>query len=155
MGRILILEDDNAMLQLLQGIIRRDLCDLNPNLEVEIVETESEFRLSWLPAFENGRKKRPQVFLIDVMLRWTDPSPNQPPRPPEVIEGGFMRAGLRCLDLIRKCSGLSESRVIILTALTKKDLDGLGANLEGVDLLHKADINLLTGQIRLALKPRS
>jgi hypothetical protein len=140
------------MRQLLEDIIDKNLGDLDP--KIEIIETEAEFRLTWLPEFENGRKTRPDVFLIDVMLRWTDPSPDQPPRPPEVIEGGFMRAGLRCLDLIQRRKSLSESRVIILTALTKKDLEGLGARLEGVELLHKEDISVLPNQIRAALKSR-
>ena len=152
MGQILILEDDNSMLLLLEDIVKRNLTDLCPN--VELIETESEFILNWMPEFEQGKRKKPDVFVIDVMLRWTDPAPNQPPRSPEAIEGGFMRAGLRCLDQIKQRRALSRSHVILLTALTKKDLDVLGAKLDGVELLHKADINLLAGQIRMALRPR-
>ena len=147
MGQILILEDDASMHALLEGIIHDEL----PDWKVETLETEYEFRLSWLPWFDLGKKVRPDVVVIDVMLRWTNPSVDQPPRPPEVIEGGFMRAGLRCLELIRQRPALANTRLIFLTSLTKKNLDALGANLDGVLLMHKDNIDQLVGQIRPVL----
>jgi len=136
------------MLQFLEKVIIRDLSDLHP--EIEPLETESAF-VDWLPLFDSGKKKRPDVVVIDVMLRWTNPHPEQPERPPDVIEGGFMRAGLRCLERIRANPKLIFSRVILFTVLTKEDLNALGANMEGVDFLPKTDGNLICNQIRAAL----
>lgn len=149
MGHIVVLEDDASMHPLLESLITKSLGDLD--LKIEVIETEADFRMKWLPSVQNTKKQRPDIFVIDVMLRWTDPSPNQPPRPPDVIEGGFMRAGLRCLNLIRQRPSLFNTPVIFLTTLTKKNLDDLGANLEAVEILHKGDINRLPGQIRAAL----
>ncbi len=151
MGQVLILEDDATMHSLLESIISKNLSDLT---SVQIIETEADFRLKWMPAFTLDRSKKPDIFIIDIMLRWTDPNPEQPPRPPDVIEGGFMRAGLRCLRLIRQHPTLSNVPVIILTTLTKKNLEDLGTTLEdehAVDFLHKGDLEQLPARIRAAL----
>src|ERR1051325_11089435 len=100
MGKILIVEDDETMATWLIKAIQQGLADLQP--QIEILETESEFVLTWLPLFKRGAKKRPDAIVIDGMLSWTDAAPNQPARPPEVIEGGFARAGLRCYQLIQR-----------------------------------------------------
>ena len=147
MGQVLILEDDASMHPLLEQIIKKS--DLK--LKIEPIETEAEFR-KWLASY--NKNKRPDIFVIDVMLRWTDPDPGQPPRPPDVIEGGFMRAGLRCLKLIRMHPSLYNTPIIFLTTLTKKNLDDLGAKLESdsrVEVLHKGNLEQLPARIRMAL----
>jgi CheY-like chemotaxis protein len=149
MRRVLILEDDSAMSEWLESAIHREMADLRP--EIEVLETESEFVLKWLPEFDKGLREKPAVIVIDVMLRWTDPDPDQPPRPPEVIDGGFMRAGLRCLDLIRKHTTLSRSRVVLFTNLSKENLESIGGNADDVEFVQKDDALVVLRRIRAAL----
>lgn len=149
MANILLLEDDPLTCEWLEEAIRSKLWDLHP--EIEVIETESEFAQNWIPEVSNGARKPPDVIVIDIMLRWTDPSPNPPPRPLEVIEGGFVRAGLRCLDLIRKQPVLSQTRLILFTSLTPEDLSAIGGKPQGVQLVLKDDQNAVLEPIRAAL----
>jgi len=149
MARVLLLEDDPSTCESLKDAILSKLSDLRP--EVEVIETESEFVQNWLPEVSKGARQPPHVIVIDVMLRWTDPSPNQPPRPPEVIKGGFSRAGLRCHELIRKNRALSQTRVILFTSLTPTDLDAIGGKPVGVEFVQKDDEEAVLQPIRAAL----
>jgi hypothetical protein len=148
-GRILVLEDDSRMSDWLKALIYRELADLDP--VIELVETEAEFVLEWLPSFRQSLKAQPQVIVIDVMLRWTDPSPDQPPRPPEVIAGGFMRAGLRCFNLIRNNIALAHTKVILFSSLTSEDLASLGVTCEGCRFVPKDDGRAVLASIRAAM----
>jgi len=143
-AKILILEDDATMSDWLQESIERDFVNMNP--EVEVLESESEFVLQWVPQFEKSPKHPPDVIVIDIMLKWTSPARNQPPRPLDAIKGGYVRGGLRCFDLIRNHHLLSRSHVILLTILTKNDLDNVLSKeereafrrkLEHAELIHK------------------
>jgi CheY-like chemotaxis protein len=149
MASILLLEDDPLTCEWLDNTIKSELSDLRP--EIEVIETESEFTQNWIPEVSKGIRTPPDVIVIDIMLRWTDPSPDQPPRPPEVIEGGFVRAGLRCLDLIRKQPVLSQTRVILFTSLTPEDLNAFGGKPQEVLLVQKDDQDAVLGRIRAAL----
>jgi hypothetical protein len=148
-GRILVLEDDSRMSDWLEASIHRELADLDP--VIEIVETEAEFVLEWLPSFRQSLKAQPQVIVIDVMLRWTDPAPDQPPRPAEVIEGGFMRAGLRCFKLIRSSVALARTKVIFFSSLTEEDLESLGVACERCKFVPKDDGQAILASIRAAM----
>lgn len=150
MVRILIIEDDDAMCEWLESAIQRELAAFLP--KIEILETEAEFVLQWLPGFDKGIKLKPDVIVIDIMLRWTNPSPEQPPRPPEVIQGGFLRAGLRCLEKIQNCPDLAKTPLILFTSLTEKDLESMGGRPQGVEFLPKEDGHVLFKKIRDALK---
>jgi CheY-like chemotaxis protein len=149
MRSILILEDNPTASEWLESAIQRYLADLNPRTEV--LETEAEFVHGWVREFDQGGKRRPDLIVIDIMLRWTDPAPDQPPRPPEVIEGGFTKAGLRCLDLIRHHRALSQSRVILFTVLSQEDLKGLGKPGD-VEVLRKGDGQKIIESIRTVLE---
>ena len=149
MGRILIIEDDSTWCQWLETSIKRDLAELWP--EVEVVESEAEFVLKWVPGFDAGSKKRPDIIVLDIMLRWTDPDPEQSPRPPNVVEGGFMRAGLRCLDMIKRHGKLSKSHVIIVTVLSQEDLSAIGGNPRATDFVQKNNGEAVLRRIRSAL----
>jgi DNA-binding NarL/FixJ family response regulator len=87
---------------------------------VEPISTESAF-YAWLDALTDIL---PDVFVIDVMLRWTDPSPNMQEPPQEVKDNGFYRAGLRCKDKIMKHENTRDIPVILYTVLEELDLEG-------------------------------
>jgi len=124
MAEILILEDDPRMGEwLAEQLERRAGKDRS---RIEILETESEFRKEWLSEFREKRRQKPRVIVIDVMLPWTQPAPDQPARPLDVIEGGHVRAGLRCRAEIAEAEGLKDVPVILYSSLTADDLGKLG-----------------------------
>lgn len=150
MPKILVLEDDYRTAESLEEAIASELAEFHP--EVEVLGTEAEFVLNWLPEFKKGSKQRPDVIVIDVMLRWTDPAPAQPVPPPEVIEGGFARAGLRCYGLIQGEHALSRSKVILFTNLDEKDMSSLGGKPSGLLFIPKGQEDAILRPLRSALE---
>src|SRR5690242_14095860 len=93
MRRIILLEDDHRQVD----SSREKIVSVFPQLSVEIVNSEYEFRQQ----LESIATQPPDVIVIDVMLRWTDPAPQMPLRPPDVQREGFYTAGLRCAKLLQ------------------------------------------------------
>ena len=60
---------------------------------------------------------------MDVMMRWTNPRPGDPPPPPDVLTGGYRRAGIRCVDLMACEPALCDVPVIYYTILERSDLE--------------------------------
>jgi len=149
MPRILILEDDFSKSEWLKERIQSLRLSLSP--KVDTLDNESEFLLQWLPAFEKRQKEAPVVILVDLTLRWTNPSPNPPPRPPEVIEGTFANAGLRCVQLIQQNAGLCRSRVILYTT-TNSAVESLGKIPSAVEFLPNGDLPEILSRVRAALE---
>lgn len=113
---ILVVEDD----PLQADLIREFLSDTSafPDAEIERISTESEF----ISMFEHIANYRPNVIIMDIMLRWADPSVDFKLPPDEVAEEGFYRAGLRCEKLLAKDLRTSEIPVILYTILGNGDL---------------------------------
>ena len=149
MSYVLILEDDPTMAEWLQGVIQREFGMTVTS--VELLETESEFRLRWVPEFDAGRRLTPACIVIDVMLRWTDPAPDQPVRPLDVVEGGHIRAGFRCQHEIMRHPRLRGIPVTLFTSLTPEECQRLGFDLKGVDLVNKDDGQRIVYSLRRAL----
>jgi CheY-like chemotaxis protein len=91
---ILILEDDPAQAKWLREEIQAVIADA----EIELVTSEHEFR-ERIPGFAQSP---PDVFLLDVMVRWTKPSPKMPEQPQDVKDNGYYRAGNRCVIKLRE-----------------------------------------------------
>jgi CheY-like chemotaxis protein len=115
--RVLIVEDDYLQAQWLADKIAEQFSHVN----ISFISTEFELR----KRFGSLRTEPPDIILLDVMLRWTDPSPEMEPAPPEVREGGYFRAGLRCEQLISQAFETQEIPVILYTVLEEKDLTQL------------------------------
>lgn len=79
------------------------------------IQTESEFR-SRLDEIE---ARPPDVAVIDVMLKWADPSPDSPPAPPEWDRH---KAGLHCQELLSSREKTRNMPVILYTVLDATDL---------------------------------
>ncbi|MEQ8208255.1 MAG: hypothetical protein RH917_00365 [Lacipirellulaceae bacterium] len=109
--RILLLEDDPKQAE---GIT----LSITDRFDAEVVRiaTESEFRLAIRKEFALSA----DLAVLDVMVRWTDPSLNMPRRPEDVCAEGPPRAGLRCLALLREVA--PEMPVIAYTILEEDDL---------------------------------
>ena len=113
--RILVVEDDPLEAEL----IRDSLEHAFPNIVIEVVSTEYGFR----SRLDKITVKPPDIFIIDVMLRWADPSEQIPEPPKDVTEEGYYRAGLRCQRLLASREETKNKTVILYTVLERHDLN--------------------------------
>src|SRR5258705_12117565 len=85
--KLVLVEDDSLQAEwMMKGLANA----LQPELELIPHEEESGRRLGAIAS------SPPDIFVIDVILRWTDPHPRTPPPPPDVVDEGRERAGFRC-----------------------------------------------------------
>lgn len=98
--------------------IRQTIAAKFPDAQLKQMSTEYEF----VSKFEEIASNPPDVVLMDVMLRWTDPAPDMPPRPDDVREGGIGEAGLRCQQRFQADLRTKAVPVILYTVLQKESL---------------------------------
>jgi CheY-like chemotaxis protein len=106
---ILIVEDDKIQLELLI----RGLNEVFSTPRITSFRTEKEFR----GALETIAMNPPDVIILDIMLKWTEPSRDQEPAPPDVIAGKFYRAGFRCQELLQRGDKTRNVPVILYTVV--------------------------------------
>jgi len=111
---LLVIEDD----YLQANWIQESLQTAFPTARIQRIGTESDFRSH----LDEIAKHRPTVIIMDVMLRWTDPSPDMTPPPEDVREGKFYRAGVRCKELLAERDETKDIPVILYTVLEASDL---------------------------------
>jgi CheY-like chemotaxis protein len=111
---ILVVEDDHQQAKL----IKERLESRFARSEVVVIKTEFEFRNRLAALLKNP----PHLVIMDVMLRWTTAERDLPEAPPEVVEQGFYRAGLRCRQLLASSPSTARVPVIFYTFLEPKDL---------------------------------
>jgi CheY-like chemotaxis protein len=111
---ILVVEDDYLQAEWICKKLKQVL-----HCEVQRLSTESQFRKQ----LHEIEEHRPDIVIMDVMLPWTDPSPNIEPPPPEVIKEGFYRAGVRCTQLLIANEKTKSIPVILYTVLERADLE--------------------------------
>lgn len=106
--------------------------------------TESEFR----KALDSIAKCPPTLVLMDIMLRWCDPSADFEEPPQDVKEGGYERAGFRCQKLLWEKN--QNIPVLFYTVLDKSGLQSeLRQMPQNVICLSKGeDVHELTDIIR-------
>ncbi|MCI0488512.1 MAG: hypothetical protein L0229_18140 [Blastocatellia bacterium] len=114
--KILIIDDDHLQAEWIHENLERAF----PSAKIEHINTELEFRSRLDGIAENP----PDIVVLDVMLRWTDPSPKvQLPPDDDVIKEGFYTAGLRCEKLLAQNERTSNIPVILYTVLERADLN--------------------------------
>lgn len=113
---IVLVEDDHLQANWVESC----LAEAFEDLDVLRSSTESGF-YSWL---EGVGEELPKLFIIDVMLRWSDPSPDMKEQPPEVKKNGFYRAGLRCERRIAENEKLRDIPIILYTVMETLDMEG-------------------------------
>ena len=131
--KILIVEDDPLQLDM----IREELNDHFENVLLEDIQTEHEF----YEKLSDIIRDPPDLILMDVMLRWTDPAPPEemPSQPAEVEEEGYFRAGIRCVRRLRKQEQTDPGIPILLfTILSDQDLSQDLLELKQDSYLHVA-----------------
>jgi CheY-like chemotaxis protein len=111
---IVVVEDDYLQANLISAKLEQSF----PVARIERISTELGFRCS----LDDMAKDPPDVVIIDIMLRWTDPAPDLQTPPADVREEGFFRAGFRCERLLSEREGTREIPVILYTILTSTDL---------------------------------
>src|SRR5947208_2212242 len=92
---------------------------LLPGLETMSIATESDFaaQIDEIAAFQ------PDVFVIDLLLRWANPSPQMPPVPDGYEDdSGFYRAGMRCLGKLADDERTATTPVIIYSVIERDDI---------------------------------
>jgi CheY-like chemotaxis protein len=109
---MLILEDDYLQAEWIQQVIT----DNFKGSKTVRISTEHDFDLGRVNAFQ------PDLILIDVMMRWTDPD-SDAEMPQEIADEGFYRAGLRCERLLRTYGDTEKIPVILYTVLEKADFE--------------------------------
>jgi CheY-like chemotaxis protein len=128
---ILFVEDDPVQFKFIEKNIMES-GEFSP-LKIRSIRTESEFRNN----FEEIATDNPDVVIMDVMLRWTNPSPNMPIPPKEIKEKGFYRAGIRCTQMLNDDTRTKHIPVIIYSILDKDVLDDEIENLPQAKYLYK------------------
>jgi CheY-like chemotaxis protein len=139
---ILVVEDDHLQ----QGPLVDEISDAFPNSRVKSIYTEHEFRKQ----LTTLRTEVPDLVIMDVMLRWADPGPNNTEPPQEVVRESFYRAGLRCAEMIAADDALRAVPVILYTILEKDDLERQGKPLPpNVIYVRKStDLDVLLRKVR-------
>jgi DNA-binding NarL/FixJ family response regulator len=139
---IVVVEDDHLQ----DAPLREMLRDQFPAARIESVSTERDFR----GQLDGYRTDPPDIVIMDVMMRWAHPRLGDPPPPDDVLEGGYRRAGIRCVELMAREPTLCEVPVIYYTILERSDLERDAKALTGnVFLLRKSsDRQPLTRKIR-------
>jgi len=122
--KVLIIEDDSIQAARLESLIQSKFSAVS----VDRIATELEFRKR-LPGIADGSYK---VALVDMMLRWTDPSPEMEPPDEDVIKEGFFIGGLRC----RKALLQKNVPSIIFTVLNQENLPQEYQD-QGIDFIQK------------------
>lgn len=115
---VLIIEDDPVQ----ASFIERSLEEEGFNkLEIERIATESQFNEN----FVDISRKKPDIIIMDIMLRWADPSRKKVRIMPseKVKKEGFYRAGIRCVEMLTKKSETQNIPIIIYSVLDRADLD--------------------------------
>lgn len=127
--RIVVVEDDHQ-----DATWIRDELHASLNANVEVIACERDF-VDVLPAL--GQKK-PDIIIFDVMLRWATSSEElereveQGKVPKNVIEEGFIRAGLRCVVRLKSRDDTKDIPYLVYT--------GLQTNHFSEEVIHVADI---------------
>ncbi|HYH86171.1 MAG TPA: hypothetical protein VEX60_12010 [Pyrinomonadaceae bacterium] len=127
---IVLVEDDHLQAEWVESCFGAAF----HGVKVERISTESEF----YSRLDGIMDARPDVFIIDVMLRWADPGPTMQEPPNEVRENGFYRAGLRCKEKILENEKARSIPIILYTVLEELDLEkALQNNPPSVTYLRK------------------
>ncbi len=114
---ILIVEDDPTQFNLIEEELLRRFKEI----EISDIQTEAEFydRLDEIIA------SPPDLIIMDMMLRWTDPAPPElMAKPPDQVEEeGYFRAGIRCAHKLLSTKKANEIPVLLFTVLGQEDIE--------------------------------
>ena len=113
--RVVLVEDDHLQARWVTETLERAFS----HVKVVPVRTEAEF----YSIIDGLGSKPPNVIIMDVMLRWTDPAPDMTIPPENVRREGFRRAGLRCVEKLLERDATKHIPVILFTVRSYGDLE--------------------------------
>src|SRR5262249_18260401 len=90
-----------------------------PKARLSWIRTESEF----CQRLDDFATNPPNIFLLDVMVKWTDPNAKMPAPPKEVVEEKYYRSGLRCRTRLLENPATKRVPVILYTVLERGDIE--------------------------------
>ena len=98
--------------ELIGNILKRDF----RLREVMEIWSEVDFRRR----FSKWIKDTPDLFFIGCAFPWDFPGLQKPAVPKAVREGGYYRAGQRCVDLLDRFGLLSQTKVLFSCSLDEE-----------------------------------
>jgi CheY-like chemotaxis protein len=141
---ILVVEDDHLQAE--------DICpklkEAFGGCQVDLIKTEYEFR----SRIDSIAAAPPTVIVLDMMLRWADPSSDMPEPPEDVMLEGHNYAGFRCERLLAEREATKGIPVILYTVLEQIDLQPFISRLSPTTkhLRKQSDLTPLVEFIRRA-----
>lgn len=111
---IVFVEDDHLQMEDIEVHVKEAF----PGATVERVNTEGEF----VSRIDEIADRMPAMVVVDMLLRWADPSPTRKAPPEEVKKGGFFRAGIRCVERLLANEKTKNVPILIYTVLEESDL---------------------------------
>ena len=137
--KILVLEDDQFQANDIKQYLSRTF-----NCDVICIATELSFRTK----LQSGELDHCNVAVVDMMLRWTDPSPDMELPPKKVLESGRYSGGVRCCEALK----LKKIPCVIYTALDVHTVSNLAD--PKYPIVNKSEgYDVLTDEIRQLLTP--
>lgn len=141
--KVLLVEDDYVQEDTITEALERAFT----GIKVDKIRTEAEFH----EGIDRIARKPPDVVIMDVMLRWTDPAPDMPIPPAVVQKDGYHRAGLRCADMLSERDATKNVPVILFTVLRREDLE-LPKTHNILYVSKESDLDELVSRIRSTVK---
>lgn len=138
---LLVLLEDN---HLCRADAVKAISALIPGSVIKTYATEHGFREA-LPEFQ---LEQPDGFVIDRRVRWTDPVPDMPIPPVDVLKGGFSEAGERSVSLIREAGLMAP---VFIWSID----DSPFPDLPGVHFVNKTQLDELDSSRVLAAQIRN
>jgi CheY-like chemotaxis protein len=138
--KILLVEDDSLQSDDTAAHLRKVFGG-----PVDVLNTESEL-VNRLPRIAADP---PDVFVIDINLRWTDPLPVMPKAPQRVLDEGKELAGFRCCDLLSECEETRHVPIVLYSIVDRSHYEHRLHNLpDWVVYIPKDNPHLLCDTIR-------
>ena len=138
--KIVVVEDDHLDREWIYDELRKYFSDA----AIELIVNEKDFK-DQLPRLAQSP---PDVFIIDIMLRWNEPIEGEEITdiPVQVQKDGYYTAGLRCLSYVTQFETLRGVPHILYTGLDINNFPG--------EVIHMKtdDISSLIGEIRKQLR---
>jgi CheY-like chemotaxis protein len=111
---ILLVEDDRRYAEILTRTLEKGLYAMR----IRRVCTESEF-YQLLPAI---RSTPPDIIILDMMIRWQNPTPEMRLPPDDVKKDGYYRAGLRCFAKLQETAETNKIPVIFHSVIEHSEV---------------------------------
>lgn len=122
--RCLILDDDPLYNDTVTEVVVQRFPSLKD--KVELISTEKAFR----ERLQSPRDLNVDFIIMDVMVHWADPWEDELPDP-DLVPGGYFKAGIRCFIELRKHKETAKIPIIIHSAVDRDTVrDALNVALE-------------------------